>query len=56
MASGYEKEDCKTAPVSGRSSHLSGRMMARAIDWAILTSGYALFGTIVMTGTNFVIG
>ena len=56
MASGCEKADCRTAPVSGQSSHMFGKLMARAIDWVILTSSYALFGIILMTGADFVIG
>ncbi|MCC5993813.1 MAG: hypothetical protein JJT99_14970 [Rhodobacteraceae bacterium] len=56
VASGDEKAAWETVPVSGQSSLAFGILMPGAVDWIMLTCGYALTGVIILTSVQFLLG
>ena len=56
MSSGYEKAGCETVPELGQSSLVWDTFVPHAVDWIMLTCGYALTGVIVLTSAQFLLG
>ena len=56
MSSGYEKTEWETVPELGQSSLVLATFVPRAVDWIMLTCGYALAGIIVLTSVQVLLG
>ena len=56
VASGYEKAEWEPVPVSGQVSLALGIVVPRAVDWIMLTGGYAVTGIIARTSVQFLLG